>query len=88
MNFRIVLNNVEITSLDLLQQHFDFERHLVTDQAQFISWLKKVNKDKGDQVEDIFNHPADEINYVSDIIRILDIIYKPKPSFNFTEYAK
>ncbi len=82
VNFRIVLNNVEITSIELLQQHFDFERHLVTDQAQFISWLKRKYKDRGDRVEDFFNHPADEISYVADIISILNIIYEPKQAFN------
>lgn len=81
VNFRIVLNNVEITSIELLQQHFDFERHLVTDKAQFISWLKRKYKDRGDRVENFFNHPADEINYVADIISILNIIYEPKPTF-------
>ena len=82
VNFRIVLNNVEITSIELLQQHFDFERHLVTDQPQFISWLKRKYKDRGDRVEDFFNHPADEISYVADIISILNIIYEPQQAFN------
>ncbi|MBR5169884.1 MAG: hypothetical protein IKW85_04890 [Muribaculaceae bacterium] len=82
VNFRIVLNNVEITSIELLQQHFDFERHFVTDQTQFISWLKKINKDRGDRVESCFNNQADEISYVTDIISILNIIYEPKPAFN------
>lgn len=82
VNFRIVLNNVEITSIELLQQHFDFERHLVTDQPQFISWIKRVDKTRGEQIEDILNRPADDISYVADIISILNIIYEPKQAFN------
>lgn len=81
VNFRIVLNNVEITSIELLQQHFDFERHLVTDQAQFISWLKRKYKIRGNKIENIFQE-INEIGEAAAITKVLNIIYEPEPAFN------
>lgn len=79
--FRIVLkNNTEITSIELLQRHFDFERFFVTDQTQFISWLKRKDKKRGDQIEKNFNQSAGEISLAT-ALQTLNIIYDPKSTF-------
>ena len=49
VNFRIVLNNAEITSIKSLQKFFDFEKFLVNDQMQLIRWLKWVDKKRANK---------------------------------------
>lgn len=80
MNFRIVLNNAEITSIESLQKFFDFEKFLVNDQMQLIRWLKWVDKkkgsQKGEQIETIFkDYREGVINNVA-IPLIMSIIYE------------
>lgn len=72
VNFRLVLNKTEITSLEELQQHFDF-RLLSDDKNLLVSWLNKKFNGKGDAVE---NAAKDQngINAIS-LINILNIIY-------------
>ncbi len=80
MNFRIVLNNAEITSMKSLQQFFDFEKFLVNDQMQLIRWLKWVDKKKGskrgDQIEAIVNDSSGNVINNVAIPSIMSIIYE------------
>lgn len=82
VNFRIVLSSAEITSIESLQRFFHFERLLVTDQSQFISWLKRVDKIRGREIESILNQPIDETTEGVAIAKILNIIYEPDHAFN------
>ena len=80
MNFRIVLNNAEITSMKSLQQFFDFEKFLVNDQMQLIRWLKWVDKKKGsqrgNQIEAIVNDTSGNVINNVAIPLIMGIIYE------------
>ena len=82
VNFRIVLSSAEITSIESLQRFFHFERLLVTDKSQFISWLKRVDKIRGREIESILNQPIDETTEGVAIAKILNIIYEPDHAFN------
>ena len=80
VNFRIVLNNAEITSIESLQKYFDFERFLVNDQMQLIRWLKWVDKKKGDQkgdrIETIVNYSREDVINNAVLPLIMSIIYE------------
>lgn len=80
VNFRIVLNNVEITSIKSLQKFFDFERFLVNDQMQFIRCLKWIDKkkgsQKGDQIESIVKDSREDVINNVAIPLIMGIIYE------------
>lgn len=75
VNFRIVLNNTEITSLESLRKYFDLERLLVNDRTQLISWLKRIDRTKSEKIEALLNQSDDALNYQV-IIKILNIIYE------------
>jgi len=85
VNFRIVLSSaeitLEITSIESLQKFFHFERLLVTDKSQFISWLKRKDKIRGNKIENIFQE-INEIGEAAAITKVLNIIYEPEPAFN------
>lgn len=81
VNFRIVLSNAEITSIESLQKFFHFERLLVTDKSQFTSWLKRKDKIRGNKIENIFQE-INEIGEAAAITKVLNIIYEPEPAFN------
>lgn len=74
VNFRIVLDNTEITSIESLRENFDLERLLINDRSQLISWLKRVDRIKSDEIEAILRESKDEITYQS-ITKILSVIY-------------
>lgn len=74
VNFRIVLDNTEITSLESLRENFDLERLLINDRLQLISWLKRVDQIKSDEIETIFRESKDMITDQS-ITKILSVIY-------------
>ncbi len=75
VNFRIVLNNAEITSIKSLQKFFDFEKFLVNDQMQLIRWLKRVDKEKGDKIEAIIKDSGEDIINDASIPSIMGIVY-------------
>ncbi len=73
VNFRIVLNNTEITSIESLRDNFDLERLIMNDQTQLISWLKRVDRIKGDKIEANLSTSGELTNQT--IIKTLSIIY-------------
>lgn len=73
VNFRIVLNNTEITSIESLRDNFDLERLIMNDQTQLISWLKRVDRIKGEKIEANLSTSGELTNQT--IIKTLSIIY-------------
>lgn len=84
VNFRIVLNNTEITSIESLRDNFDLERLIMNDQTQLISWLKRVDRIKGDKIEANLSTSGDLTNQT--IIKTLSIIYD-QDFDNMVEYV-
>jgi len=81
VNFRIVLNNAEITSIESLRENFDFERLLVNDRMLFLRWLKRIDSEKEALIEETFTQSGNQLDSTT-LIRILNIIYDPDPEFN------
>lgn len=84
VNFRIVLNNTEITSIESLRDNFDLERLIMNDQTQLISWLKRVDRIKGDKIEANLSTSGELTNQT--IIKTLSIIYD-RDFENMVEYV-
>ncbi len=84
VNFRIVLNNTEITSIESLRDNFDLERLIMNDQTQLISWLKRVDRIKGDKIEANLSTSGELTNQT--IIKTLSIIYD-QDFDNMVEYV-
>lgn len=84
VNFRIVLNNTEITSLESLQENFDLERLIMNDQTQLISWLKRVDRIRGEKIEANLSTSGELTNQT--IIKTLSIIYD-RDFDNMVEYV-
>jgi len=73
VNFRLVIDQTEITSLEDLQENLDF-RLLGEDKTLLISWLNnKKYEDKGIEIEIILNG-QDDINADS-FLEVLNVIY-------------
>lgn len=84
VNFRIVLNNTEITSIESLRDNFDLERLVMNDQTQLISWLKRIDRIKGDRIEANLSTSGEVTNQT--IIKTLSIIYD-RDFDNMVEYV-
>lgn len=84
VNFRIVLNNTEITSIESLRDNFDLERLVMNDQTQLISWLKRIDRIKGDKIETNLSTSGELTNQT--IIKTLSIIYD-RDFDNMVEYV-
>ena len=84
VNFRIVLNNTEITSIESLRDNFDLERLVMNDQTQLISWLKRIDRIKGDKIEANLSTSGEVTNQT--IIKTLSIIYD-RDFDNMVEYV-
>lgn len=76
VNFRIVLNNTEITSLETLRENFDLELLLVDDKMQLVRGLKRIDHQKSEEIEKILNQ-SDKMDYQA-IVGILNVIYDEK----------
>lgn len=84
VNFRIVLNNTEITSIESLRDNFDLERLVMNDQTQLISWLKRVDRIKGDKIEANLSTSGEVTNLT--VIKTLSILYD-RDFDNMVEYV-
>ena len=84
VNFRIVLNNTEITSIESLRDNFDLERLVMNDQTQLISWLKRIDRIKGDKIETNLSTSGELTNQT--VIKTLSIIYD-RDFDNMVEYV-